>query len=661
MSKLRLALTKNELAILCLLIFLLVYGSTEVRADYGYIDEKQHKTVYPDHAYVDRNGKVVIKCPTETDCEGFSNGLAQIKAEKGINRVYFIDKTGKVVITGFKDGQSFSEGVAGAGSSNKKGFIDKDGKYFIAPYFQNVEPFFEGLAAVKVNSKFGFIDKSGAFVIDPFFDCVSSFSEGLAAVQAEGKIGFIDKLGTWKIKPQFDFVEGFSEGLALVSSGQDSCYIDKLGRVAIQLDSKTQRRAKSTDRISNSALGVTRGRNWGLNFRHYYTGSSAFSEGLAATATDGKHGYINKSGNFVITPKFDGVYPFKDGIARVQIGKKIGFIDKAGSYIIEPKFLGAQDFSEGAAAVALAHNKWGYIDINGKFLIEPKYSYATKFAEGLAHVQLWGYRSDGVDCDHKKHSKVEAVAKPVVPKNSILPDGQANETESEQFLKSLAPSIRHDNFGEFAELLTSSGIVNLHSSSPAVNKIELAPICNISHSLIFAEFLETIARQTGTTSKQDAKYSRWNFEPPSMPLPYKLSMANGWHKQERGYYTAYIPKIAPVGMDIYMMGRFKGLSDDQLKEIRNEQALWFADKVSPGATIAMMKIETVDGCEALSFEAKAPLEGRKWRQWAFVKDSQAFVIVSTLDDQNEAKLLPDVEAMIKSFHIVKPALPFPGL
>ncbi|MFA6208949.1 MAG: WG repeat-containing protein [Candidatus Obscuribacterales bacterium] len=653
MSKLRFTAVKKQQAILCLLISLFIFASSKVGAASGKIDNEQSKTVFPDHAYVDRNGKVVITCPIETAGADFSNGLAQIKADKEINSVYFIDKTGKVVITGFKEGQSFSEGVAGVGSTNKKGFIDKDGKYVIAPHFQDVEPFFDGLAAVKVNGKFGFIDKSGTIVIDPFFDCVASFSEGLAAVQAEGKIGFIDKLGTWKIKPQFDFVEGFSEGLALVSSGQNTRYIDKLGRVTIQLDSKTQRRGKSTDRISNSSLGAIRWKDWGMNFRHYCTNSSTFNEGLAAIAQDGKHGYINQSGNFIIPPNFDAAFPFNDAIARIQIGNKFGFIDKAGSYIVEPKFLGARDFSEGAAAVATAQNKWGYVDKNGKFLIEPRYSYTTKFAEGLANVQLWGSCTDGIDYDHKSHSEVKADAQALVPKTSNSPAGQANKIQPDQFLKALAPSIRKETFGEFAEVLASSGIVKLHSSRHSVNKMNLVPICKTSHSLIFAEFLETIARQTGTTVKHDERLDCWNFGPPAMKLPYTISVADGWQQQERGYYTAYIPKIAPVGMDIYMMGRFEGLNDQQLKEIRNEQALWFADKLSPGATMAMMNVETVDGCEALSFQVETPVAGRQWRQWAFIKNGQAFVIVSTLDDKNEAKLLPEVKTMISTFHVVK--------
>jgi len=386
----------RSLAVICAVGTLSLCCSSAAKAAWGYIDEKQHKVIYPEHGYVDSQGKIAFKCPYKTDSSEFTNGYALIRSEDEDKdkACYFVDKVGKSIPKHFMTGESFSEGLAGVGETDKMGFIDESGKFAIAPYFQAVEPFREGLAAVRVNGKFGFVDRSGTLVIDPFFDRVASFSEGLAAVQAEGKIGFIDKLGTWKIKPQFDFVDGFSEGLAFIASGQDSCYIDKLGNIVIRLDNKARRQVCSSYETSRTALGACRGSSGRLGFEHGFSNSYTFSEGLAVIARNGKYGYINKSGNLVIAAKFDEAHSFKDGIARVRLGRKFGFIDKAGSYAIKAKFLKARDFKDGSAAVAVAHNKWGYISKNGDFLIEPKYSYARPFSEGLANVQFWGYHPD---------------------------------------------------------------------------------------------------------------------------------------------------------------------------------------------------------------------------------------------------------------------------
>ena len=228
------------------------------------------------------------------------------------------------------------------------------------------------------------------------------------------------------------------------------------------------------------------------------------------------------------------------------------------------------------------------------------------------------------------------------------------------FLHSKAPDIPPDTFGDFAIALKSAGIVSIKGATEDINRTRLNSICRKSHNLSFAELFEVLGRQTKSTPSYDAVSDCWNFKPPSMPLPYSLSIAPGWACEDRGQYECYIPKVQPVGMDIYMMGHFKNLEERDLKEIRDEQALQFADKVKPGVTLADMKKTIVDGCEALYFRSPAPMPGRQWRQWALVKNQQTFVIVSAVSDQNEKLLMPDVESMVASFRVLKPIDPYPG-
>ena len=69
-----------------------------------------------------------------------------------------------------------------------------------------------------------------------------------------------------------------------------------------------------------------------------------------------------------------------------------------------------------------------------------------------------------------------------------------------------------------------------------------------------------------------------------------------------------------------------------------------------GVTIAEMRKVTVDSVEALYFQTPTPRAGVIWRQWVFVKNGRAIVIVSTLPDDNQ-QLLADVESMVKSFRV----------
>ena len=73
---------------------------------------------------------------------------------------------------------------------------------------------------------------------------------------------------------------------------------------------------------------------------------------------DGKWGYINKSGIYVIAPQFDGTRPFSEGLAVVWIGGdglgrggKWGYIDTQGAVVIPLQFDQVSPFTEGLAAV----------------------------------------------------------------------------------------------------------------------------------------------------------------------------------------------------------------------------------------------------------------------------------------------------------------------
>lgn len=53
-----------------------------------------------------------------------------------------------------------------------------------------------------------------------------------------------------------------------------------------------------------------------------------------------KFGYVDKSGKWVIEPKYDSAWEFSNGLARVAIGSgesaKEGYINRDGKYVWEP-------------------------------------------------------------------------------------------------------------------------------------------------------------------------------------------------------------------------------------------------------------------------------------------------------------------------------------
>ena len=214
-------------------------------------------------------------------------------------------------------------------------------------------------------------------VIQPQFDQVKGFSEGLAAVRLGDKWGYIDKTGKLVILPQFYLASEFSEGLAGV-------YYDKVGNRLIG------------GHIDKTGKIVTQG-----------VGTERFSEGLAVASRDGKSGYIDKTGEFVIPPQFYDAKNFSEGLAAVSWdnGQKRGFIDKTGKVVIQPQPFFMSFFKEGLVrisrtrAVPMADGTYmfGYMDRTGKIVIPLQFHSASDFSEGLASVNHKDGRSGYID------------------------------------------------------------------------------------------------------------------------------------------------------------------------------------------------------------------------------------------------------------------------
>jgi hypothetical protein len=336
-------------------------------------------------------------------------------------KVGYIDKTGRVVIQPkFDSAKLFAEGMAAvqvgsfeSGSHKglgKWGYIDQTGRLVIAPKFVSAEDFSDGLALT--NTEVGmweavYVDKTGKVVISPkqVFPgpkdsahgwLTSSFHENLALIEDHEngtKYGYINTHGKIAVTPQFDNAYDFNEGVAQVlvfGQGAKTGLIDKSGRLV----------ADPTDICTP-----------------LFAGELHFSEGYAAAKRDcfGLWGFIDKSGQFVIEPRFSSASVFREDLAIVGFdvpgatadepgsyfsgmqvfgdwgldysSKRYGYIHKSGVLVIPSQFEGAGVFSEGLAAVKL-HGKCGYIDRTGRLLISPRFDTAHPFSGGLAAVSV---------------------------------------------------------------------------------------------------------------------------------------------------------------------------------------------------------------------------------------------------------------------------------
>ena len=270
------------------------------------------------------------------------------------NRFVFVDRRGEAAFpTDYEQALPFSEGYAAVRIKNEWGFIDERGKISVQPRYSKVWPFSDGVAAVRSSDgTWKFLRRDGSEFRPPseWIGLPSNFSGGLAriAVLSQGSrrplFGYVDRSGNWAIKPQFEDAKDFHDGLAAVLVAGQWGYIRPSGELAIQP-------GWSQAGDFHEGLAVVHFSNAGkpslmdLNGKTRGTIAEAvspYSEGLAAARLDGKWGYMNRDGEFVIPPTFVAAGNFSCGVATVYSGASPalqfkGVIDKHGSFIWESK------------------------------------------------------------------------------------------------------------------------------------------------------------------------------------------------------------------------------------------------------------------------------------------------------------------------------------
>lgn len=208
-----------------------------------------------------------------------------------------------------------------------------------------------------LTQKFGFMDRNGNVVIEPQYEEVHllqrgtpfPFVEGMAAVNKNGEWGFIDIKGNMVIKPQFEEVSDFSEqGYAIGLFDDDHMvFFDKTGKTI-----------NIAEYLTNLYFDSNFSEDMVLIVDEY--------DGLALVELNGKYGFIDKTGKFVIEPQFRDASQFFEGLAIIEtIDFKQGVIDKSGKIVFGPVDAGINPFKDGLAIVFEKDDVY-YIDKTGK-------------------------------------------------------------------------------------------------------------------------------------------------------------------------------------------------------------------------------------------------------------------------------------------------------
>jgi len=194
----------------------------------------------------------------------------------------------------------------------------------------------------------------------------------------DGKSGLIDRDGNMVIEPKYGFIEAIGPDRFRVAEERQ-----RGGTVGSEDFSGRRVKYTADGGISSSGVGLIPGFHAmgvidlsGRWIEPLMT-SRAFDKddpSMRWVQRDGLWGLSRPDGSWFVAPKFQQVGPLVDGLARVTMNGKVGFIDRGGSFVIDPVFDKAWGFEAGFDRTSAQRDEvFGVIDRTGTWVFQTNY------------------------------------------------------------------------------------------------------------------------------------------------------------------------------------------------------------------------------------------------------------------------------------------------
>lgn len=300
---------------------------------YGGISEvcKRSKAEDPNYFVINTNGEKIYKGKKRvnriTDL-GHNLGEREVNEHSNIKREYniLVDESGEVLIDSKQKYLDFQ----GAGYDYVFGIKNFSDKYF--KYFKSDKSYGEydlkfAILDTKGNVVSKWIDynKENKTIMNRYtFDFFVSDDLVLIYDTITEKFGYLSVTGDIAIEPIYEYASTFSEGLACVSDGEKYGFIDTTGKLVIPMKYSLFNNIKS--RYQRTIFGIeSEDKLEQLYTSFYYT---RFSDGICPVNENGKFGFIDKNGEYIVEPMFDELTNFYEGIATGRIGNNYYILEK---------------------------------------------------------------------------------------------------------------------------------------------------------------------------------------------------------------------------------------------------------------------------------------------------------------------------------------------
>ncbi|MCH5225211.1 MAG: WG repeat-containing protein [Muribaculaceae bacterium] len=236
------------------------------------------------------------------------------------------------------------------------------------------ETYAAALVKIKDADKYALVNKNGDSLIS--FDDVETIGNYGGFVKEGEKWGYIDRQGKWVIKPLYDktwylsYPDNDKKALGLVALDEKLALINKYGDIIVDFDD---------------------------------TGKFDADKG-GYVEKDGKWGFVDTYGNWILPPQLDEEPEFIRGIDCVKSNGKYVFVKENGEFVVDRKFDEAFYFQyytyfgdskgTGIAIVRIA-DLWGFIDIEGKWIMPPQFDDIVVTTDVVDGGRPWVSLKDG--------------------------------------------------------------------------------------------------------------------------------------------------------------------------------------------------------------------------------------------------------------------------
>lgn len=241
--------------------------------------------------------------------------------------------------------------------------IGKNQEGYYLPISKNPKKVYKDLREINENfiishenTGFGLINREGDYVLEPIIDQMTYLEEdyfyafdGSQYMLIKGREERVEIKYTsyHKITLENDMMLEFIHGKLRRVMKNDGILLDMVGMESVNLVGKNHYNVLARDK-KVGLLGIN---GWEVDLSSELEQIFPGSENLYPSIKSGKYGFVNKSGDWIISSRFEEVNLFSEGLAAVKNMGKWGFINQQDQMVINPDFDAVGKFNQGFAVV----------------------------------------------------------------------------------------------------------------------------------------------------------------------------------------------------------------------------------------------------------------------------------------------------------------------